>query len=152
MMWQEKKIITLRAFASRANKPFAGKFAKDWKKSLKKVLFEKNLALQAQSLLWKFQTRLTCKWITKFWINVFRIWINDRKVHSKIVKKPFFRKKVTSKTQEINAKYLKQSDLRLFEEIWGKGWKKNWGKGGKLKGDSVTRKEKNYFKSFCFAS
>ena len=33
----------------RANKPFAGKFAKDWKKLLKIVSLEKNLALQAQS-------------------------------------------------------------------------------------------------------
>ena len=134
-------------------KPFAGKFAKDWKKSLKKVLFEKNLALQAQSLLWKFPTRLTCKWTTKFWINIFRIWINDRKVHSKIFKKSFFRKKVTSKTQEIIAKYLKQSDLRLFEGIWVKG-EKIWVKGGKkiwVKA-SETGKEKKYFKSFCFAS
>ena len=45
--------------ASRANKPFAEKFAKDWKKSLKIVSIETNLALQAQSPLWKFQTRLT---------------------------------------------------------------------------------------------
>jgi hypothetical protein len=31
----------------------AGKFAKDWKKSLKIVSLEKNVALQAQSLLWR---------------------------------------------------------------------------------------------------
>ena len=119
MLRQEKKKSTLRAFASRANKPFAGKFAKDWKKSLKKVLFEKNLALQAQSLLWKFQTRLTSKWRLKFWINDFRIWLNHRKVDSKIFSKSFYRKKVASKTQEIIAKCLKQFDMRLFEEIGG---------------------------------
>ena len=53
--FQEGSFSTLRAFASRANKPFAGKFAKDWKKSLKIVSLEKNLALQAQSLLCNFQ-------------------------------------------------------------------------------------------------
>ena len=31
----------------------AGKFAKDWKKSLKIVSSEKNLALQPQGLLWR---------------------------------------------------------------------------------------------------
>jgi hypothetical protein len=31
----------------------AGKFAKDWKKSLKILSLEKNLGLQAQSLLWR---------------------------------------------------------------------------------------------------
>ena len=36
--------VTFRAFASRANKPFAGKFARDWKKSLKIVSLEKNFA------------------------------------------------------------------------------------------------------------
>ena len=43
--WSEQnKKSTFRAFASRANKPFAGKFARDWKKSLKIVSLEKNLA------------------------------------------------------------------------------------------------------------
>ena len=32
IMDEQNKKSTLRAFASRANKPFAGKFAKDWKK------------------------------------------------------------------------------------------------------------------------
>ena len=49
--WGKKK-KKLIAFASRANKPFAGKFAKDWKKSMKIVSLEKNLALLVQSLLW----------------------------------------------------------------------------------------------------
>ena len=31
----------------------SGNFAKDWKKSQKIVSLEKNLALQAQSLLWR---------------------------------------------------------------------------------------------------
>ena len=39
--WQFSRLV-------RANKPFAGKFAEDWKKSLKIVSLEKNLALQAQ--------------------------------------------------------------------------------------------------------
>ena len=43
-MAERKKKSTFRAFASRANKPFAGKFARDWKKSLKIVSLEKNLA------------------------------------------------------------------------------------------------------------
>ena len=43
--WSEQnKKSTFRAFASRANKPFAGKFARDWKKSLKIVSLEKNFA------------------------------------------------------------------------------------------------------------
>ena len=46
--WSEQnKKSTFRAFASRANKPFAGKFARDWKKSLKIVSLEKNLANEA---------------------------------------------------------------------------------------------------------
>ena len=43
-MAEQNKKSTFRAFASRANKPFAGKFARDWKKSLKIVSLEKNLA------------------------------------------------------------------------------------------------------------
>ena len=41
--WQFSRgvLCTLRAFALQANKPFAGKFAKDWKKSLKIVSLEK---------------------------------------------------------------------------------------------------------------
>ena len=35
----------------------AGKFAKDWKKSLKIVYSEKNLALQTQSLLWRLNLK-----------------------------------------------------------------------------------------------
>ena len=49
---------------------------------------------------------------------------------AKFSRNHFSGKKVTSKTQEIIAKYLKQSDLRLFEGIWVKG-EKIWVKGGK---------------------
>ena len=40
---EEEKKSTFRAFALQANKPFAGKFAKDWKKSLKIVSFDLRL-------------------------------------------------------------------------------------------------------------
>ena len=52
---------------------------KIWRHMYVNALLEKNLALQAQSLLWKFQTQLTRKWRLKYWINVFRIWINDNR-------------------------------------------------------------------------
>jgi hypothetical protein len=47
---KEKK-STLRAFALWANKPCAGKFAKDWKKSLKNSIIRGNSSITDQSLL-----------------------------------------------------------------------------------------------------
>ena len=74
---------------SRANKPFAGKFARDWKKSLKIVSLEKK----------------SCKWRLRFWINVFRI--------------AFWTWQICYRLKKINENSLIRHQNWKYDLIWG---------------------------------